>query len=60
MVRIERTGRDEHEIIEVGPEVCVNGHPLRHPNVLIGGDSHIRTYRCMTCDALITIPHEPR
>jgi hypothetical protein len=52
-----RTGRRRHEIVEVAPERCSNGHPITDPrSALIGflpcacaGIGGHRTYRCASC-----------
>lgn len=39
----------EQGIAEVPPGHCLAGHPLRHPNVLVGWDGKGRTYTCWAC-----------
>lgn len=58
----EPTGRSS-EIREVPPRFCVNGHPLRPPNVAIAhlpctcaGLSGHRVHTCLTCQATL---HDP-
>lgn len=43
------SGRDGHEIVEVGPETCINGHRLVYPNVLIQGSANTISWTCRTC-----------
>jgi hypothetical protein len=47
-------------IVEVGPEECLAGHPLKHPNVAIGWDGIGRTYTCWTCYRAGARPHTMR
>lgn len=54
-----RTGATEDGgSVEVGPAECPNGHPLKYPNVLIGGDVEKRTYLCRKCGMQIEINHK--
>lgn len=47
-------------IVEVPPEVCPAGHPLRRPNVLVGWDGTGRTYQCEICYRAGTRPDTMR
>jgi hypothetical protein len=57
MVETHRTGRTAHEIVEIPPSGCTNGHAFRGKRAaLVGflpcscaGDNGHRTYRCATC-----------
>lgn len=64
MGRVEPTGRTPHEIREVPPDGCSNGHRFRWPRAAFvgflpcscaGGNGH-RTYRCATCDIVDYYP----
>jgi len=52
-----------HQVVEVAPTHCPNGHALKRPNVQIGylpcscadGRGH-RLWRCWTCGAVIYDP----
>lgn len=57
MAITEPTGRDQHEVAEVIPQRCANGHPLTAGNVLIGGDCEIRTVLCRECGSQLTSRH---
>lgn len=48
------TGRTPHEVVEIPPARCGNGHPLTAGRVIIAGDSNHRTYLCRRC-GLMTI-----
>ncbi len=58
------TGRAPHEIREVPPTACSNGHPFRGPRTAYvgflpcscAGDNGHRTYRCATCGVLDFYP----
>lgn len=52
------TGRTEHEIIEVPPTHCPAGHPLGRGHVIVGGDSHQRTYLCRQCGLMVIRDHD--
>lgn len=56
MARTTRTGRG-HEIREVIPTTCPNGHHMRPGNVLIGGDVEWRLVTCGTCNTTIRSKH---
>jgi hypothetical protein len=52
MVETRRTGRTPHELVEVAPTLCANGHRLGPLQVLIGLDEHpsgVGRARCWTC-----------
>ena len=64
-MRTEPTGRTPHEIAEVPPPACSNGHPFRVARSAFVGfmpctcalpASGHRTYRCATCDVVDYYP----
>ena len=38
-------------LVEIGPERCLAGHPLKAGNVTIGWDGEHATYTCWQCRA---------
>lgn len=66
MVRIVRTGRTPHELVEIPPAKLNCGHPNRAGNVTVGFDSppddpdavRMRTYRCGQCGETTYSPKE--
>lgn len=62
MGSLRSTGRGS-ELVEIAPEQCPNGHPLRPPNVAVAhmpchcnGTSGHRTHTCMSCGATVYDP----
>lgn len=50
--------RPDGSVELVGPDTCANGHPLKHPNVLISSDVAEVSYLCRTCGSLIHRRHD--
>jgi hypothetical protein len=66
MARTVPTGRGP-EVVEVRPEKCVKGHPLRPPNVQVfslpcscSGPRGHRGWRCWTCGEILYAPPHTR
>lgn len=62
------TGRTPHEIAEIPPRACSNGHPFRHarsalvgflPCACAGGNGH-RTFQCARCGVVDYYPPHDR
>lgn len=62
------TGRTEHEVAEVPPASCSNGHPFTRPRAMLvgflpctcaGANGH-RTYQCAECGVLDYYPEHNR
>lgn len=51
------TGNDPHEVEEIIPTVCPNGHILGPGTVLIHGNVERRHVRCRTCGLEMTSRH---
>ena len=67
-MEVRPTGRTPHEVAEIPPAACSNGHPFHGKRAAFVGflpcwcadtDGH-RTYRCAVCDVIDYYPDHDR